>query len=145
MMIKYLVLISALVGWVTANAQVREVLFNSFPADSVTSIKFNMQDSTVIHGWHNSAIFIETEVTMSGCPESLLKHAVGQGRYIVETLREGQKITLKHQHNRPQINYPRGSCTEVVVHRIYLPGDFKMVDPTEWKRSDELSKSTLNY
>ena len=144
-MIKYLILINVFIGCVTADAQVREVLFTSFPADSVTSIKFNMQDSTMIHGWHNSAIFIETEVTMSGCPESLLKHAVSQGRYIVEAVREGQKITLKHLPNRPQINYPRGTCTEVVVHRIYLPGDFKMVNPTEWKRSDELSKSTLNY
>ncbi len=130
----------------SSNAQVREMMFNSFPADSVLQVKFDFQDSLVVHSWHNSAIFIETEVIMTGCPESLLKHAMAKGRYRIEANRMNQTLILKQSElTRAPINYPKGTCDELVLHRIYLPTDFKTQDHLEWHRSDEVSKSTINY
>jgi hypothetical protein len=146
MMLKFIAIIGLLSLSYTSQAQVREVLFNSYPADSATSVTFNFQDSLIIYSWHNSAIFIETEVVMTGCPESLLKHAVAKGRYRVDADRADQTLTLKQSElSRAPINYPKGTCEELILHRVYLPTDFKTTDQLEWHRAEEVSKSTINY
>lgn len=146
MMLKFIVILGVLGFNYASNAQVREVLFTSYPADSAMMVTCNFQDSILIYSWHNSAIFIETEVVMSGCPESLLKHAIAKGRYRIDADRVDQTLTLKQSElSRAPINYPKGTCEEMILHRIYLPTDFKTKDQQEWHRTDEVSKSTINY
>lgn len=128
-----------------AQAQFREVIYTSIPADTATQIKFELSDSFEIVTWYNSALFIETRILMSGCPESLLKHVAEDGRYDLEYLRVESTMTFSQPSLRKVISYPKGACEEVVTYKFYIPADFEQVGPTEFIRKSEVSKTTLNY
>jgi hypothetical protein len=128
------------------SAQFRETAFSSFPADSMCRIELQIPDSLVVHSWHNSAIFVETEVLMDGCSESTLKHTVSQGRYALLDQRQGPNMVFRPAVNRQGgLTTPRGFCTETVTYRIYLPSDFYEESPGVWVREFERNKSTINY
>lgn len=127
------------------HAQFREVIYTSVPADTVTQVKLNLQDSFEIVTWYNSAIFIETRVLMNGCPESLLKHVSKDGRYDLDHLRAETTMTFSQTSDRKVISYPKGTCEEIVKYKFYIPSDFEEVSPTEFIRKSEVSKTTLNY
>lgn len=127
-------------------AQFRETVFSSFPADSVSRIELRIPDSLVLRSWHNSAVFVETEVLMDGCSESTLKHTVSLGRYALLDQREGTGIVfLPAVDRKGGLSTPRGYCAETVTYRIYLPSDFREESPGVWVRSEERNKSTINY
>lgn len=128
-----------------AQAQFREILYATIHTDSVLSLHIDLLDSAQVFTWHNSAIFIETEVTMSGCPESLLRHVAKDGRYALVSKTAGDKMTIVQTKVRPVLNGPKGSCDEWVKHRIYIPADFVVAGRGDWVRSEPHSKTTLNY
>lgn len=129
-----------------ASAQFRETAFSSFPADSMCRVELKIPDSVLVRSWHNSAIFVETEVLMDGCSESTLKHTVSQGRYALLDQRQGPNMVFRPAVNRQGgLTTPRGYCAETVTYRIYLPADFYEESPGVWVREFELNKSTINY
>lgn len=140
------VLILMLLAATQAGAQVREVVFTSFPADSVLQVRIDLADSVEVLTWNNSAIFVETQVDMTVCSENLLKAAVEKGRYRVDSSRSGQGIVLKQADTkRVVLNSPKGACGESVVHRIYLPAGLKPSGDRTWSRPEDSNKTTINY
>lgn len=128
------------------SGQTREVIFTSFPADSVSRIILEIPDSLVVQTWFNTAVFVETEITMSGCPENTLKHTIGQGRYALQQTRENGTLRLRPAvERRGGLTTPRGYCEEQVLFRIYVPADFNALDVRNWEREEETSKTTINY
>lgn len=141
-----LLLLMLLSGAFRADSQVRELVFTSFPADSVLQVSVDIADSVEVRSWHNSAIFVETQVDMTVCSENLLKAAVEKGRYGVAGSRTGQGIVLKQADmKRVVLNSPKGACGELVVHRIYLPVGFKPGGDRVWSRPEDSNKTTINY
>lgn len=141
-----MVLITLLLGALRANGQVREVVFSSFPADSVLHVRVDVTDSVEVKTWNNSAIFVETLVEMTVCSENLLKAAVEKGRYGVDSSRSGDGIVIKQSDNkRVVLNSPKGACGEMVVHRIYLPAGFSPGGDRIWRRPEDTNKTTINY
>lgn len=127
-------------------AQSREVVFTSFPADSVTHLTLEAPDSIVVRTWHNSAIFVESEIILSGCASHILRHTVENGRYALQARREGTRLSVVAQSNdRGGFNTPRGYCEEKVLHRIFIPADFAPDETGGWIRTEEKSRTTINY
>lgn len=142
-------------NWITAalifvfsmvvSGQGREKIFAHFVADSITVIDLNFKDSVVIDTWHNSAVFVETSIVMTGCPENTLKHLIKQGRY--DAIAEKSETTMSiraAKSPRDVLNTPRGTCIEEVVYKIYIPADFESTSNVKWVRREEKSRTTIN-
>lgn len=128
------------------DAQVREVIFSSFPADSMLQVRMETTDSVEVRTWNNSAIFVETQVDMTGCSENLLKAAVEKGRYRMDASRSAQGILLRQADSkRVTLNSPKGACGETVIHKVYLPVGFRSAGDRLWSRPEDTNKTTLNY
>jgi hypothetical protein len=128
-----------------AKAQFREFRYTTVLADSALQLQIRLLDSIEIFPWYNSAVLIETEVNMSGCPESLLRHVAGDGRYTLVGSHTSEKISFVQEKPRGVLNGPKGPCDEVIRHRIYIPADFESAGKGKWTRSEPHSKTTINY
>lgn len=130
---------------VALSGQGREKIFAHFIADSITIIDLIFKDSVVIETWHNSAVFVETSIIMTGCPENTLKHLIKQGRY--DAIAEKSETTMAiraAKSPRDVLNTPRGTCLEEIIYKIYIPADFESDSAVKWVRKEEKSRTTIN-
>ena len=129
----------------TAQGQLRRVLHQSIPADSVAILHLTITDSTTVQTWHNSAIFIESAVSLAHCQEGIFRHVIDKGRYALNAQREGSTMTLVQAvPERAHLTSPQGPCDETIVHRIYIPRGFEAMADGTWQRTTEINRSTLN-
>lgn len=133
-------------GWATsAFGQLRQILYTTIPADSILNIRIVMDDDVQVKPWHNSSVFIETEVVLATCQEGIFDHVVAKGRYaVMSTSQPPQLVIRQGVPKRAPLTSPKGPCDETIIHRIYVPDDFRELDGKQWSRPENLNRSTIN-
>lgn len=133
-------------AWTTNTfAQLRQILYTTIPADSILNIRFDLDDEYRVKPWHNSSVFIETEVVLATCQEGVFDHVVAKGRYAIASVSQSPKLIIRQGvPKRAGLTSPKGPCDETIIHRIYVPDDFREVDSQQWSRSENLNRSTIN-
>lgn len=133
-------------NWATsAFGQLRQILYTTIPADSILDIRFDLDDDYRVKPWHNSSVFIETEVVLATCQEGIFDHVVAKGRYAMVASSQPPRLIIRQGvPKRAGLTSPKGPCDETIIHRIYVPDDFREVDARQWSRPENLNRSTIN-
>ncbi|MCF8239165.1 MAG: hypothetical protein K9I85_13475 [Saprospiraceae bacterium] len=128
-----------------ASGQLRQILYTSVPGDSILTLQIDLQDSFSVHTWHNSAVFIESEIVLATCQDGIFKYVVEQGRYALKSVSKAPSLSISQAiPKRAGLTSQNGPCDETIHHRIFIPSDFVMENNRRWTRKESLNKSTIN-
>ncbi len=134
-----------LLSFQTINAQLSQVIHQTFDIDEATSISLNLVGEYEIEKWPGNTIMTETSVQIYDATPSILKHFISAGRYEIlgESTDDSYGLTAKDSE-RKAIQTRRGDCYEFIKMRVFVPEDFDVVDQKNLVRVIEEEVSTNN-
>ena len=118
----------------SALAQMERTVYQSFEIDSVQTITLDIVGDYEINVWAGNSILTETNIQIWKASPQLLDYFIEEGRYEIVAVTTPSSATLSSKHpTRKPIKTKTDECTEIVTLKIFVPDNFKLVNPTDKK------------
>ncbi len=124
-----------LLSFQTINAQLSQVIHQTFDIDEAASVSIDLVGEYEIEKWAGNTIMTETSIQIYDATPSILKYFVRTGRYEILGKDNDSSYNLSAKDTeRKTIKTKRGECYEFVKIRVFVPEDFDIDNPKQLVR-----------
>lgn len=118
-------------------SQWREILHQTFEADSIHNVQLDIFGDYEIEPWAGNTILTETKVSLDCGNKNILEFLIEQGRYALEGKRTGADLLIVSKDKvRNPMRTNDQDCKETARVRIFLPDDFEQTGDHGWRNPD---------
>jgi hypothetical protein len=137
---KHVLLFALLFPAVLMQAQLQQIIHQSFALDEMNEINLDLYGEYEIEMWPGSEILTETKIKLTNAKNSILKYLIENKRYAVklDTIDERIVTLLSSDQERRAIKTSKGTCVEEISIRIFMPDFFEKKTEKNWVRSKPL-------
>lgn len=122
-------LLSSLPAW----SQWREILHQTFEADSVREVSLDIFGDYQVELWAGNTILTETKVGIDCGSKNILTFLIEGGRYDLEgKSSDGNLLIISKDKVRNPMRRNDKDCQESVQVRIFIPDDFEKNGEHGW-------------
>lgn len=137
---KHVLLFALLFPAVLMQAQLQQIIHQSFALDEMNEVNLNLYGEYEIEMWPGSEILTETKIKLTNAKNSILKYLIENKRYAVKLDTIGERVVtlLSSDQERRAIKTSKGTCVEEISIRIFMPDFFEKKAEKNWVRSKPL-------
>ena len=137
---KHVLLFALLFPAVLMQAQLQQIIHQSFALDEMNEVNLNLYGEYEIEMWPGSEILTETKIKLTNAKNSILKYLIENKRYAVklDTIDERIVTLLSSDQERRAVKTSKGTCVEEISIRIFMPDFFEKKTEKNWVRSKPL-------
>lgn len=137
---KHILLFVLLFPAVLMQAQLQQIIHQSFAVDEMNEINLDLYGEYEIEMWPGSEVLTETKIKLTNAKNSILKYLIENKRYAVklDTIDERIVTLLSSDPERREIKTSKGICVEEISIRIFMPDFFEKKTEKNWVRSKPL-------
>ena len=137
---KHLLLFALLFPAVLLQAQLQQIIHQSFALDEMNEVNLDLYGEYEIEVWPGSEILTETKIMLTNAKNSILKYLIENKRYAVklDTIDERIVTLLSSDQERRAVKTSKGTCVEEISIRIFMPDFFEKKTEKNWVRSKPL-------
>lgn len=135
-----LLLFSFLFLSISANAQLRKTVHQTFEVGDARNINLDVFGEYEIEAWPGNTIMSETKIELYDASPHILKFFLEEKERYKLTLNGegGESINLvSNDKERRGIQYKGKECFEAVKLKLYIPEDFEEVNPKTLRKKAE--------
>lgn len=138
---KYTLLIfSFLFISISANAQLRKTVHQTFEVGEARNINLDVYGEYEIEAWPGNTIMSETKIELYDASPHILKFFMEEKERYMFTLSgagEASINLISNDKERRSIQYRGQECFEQVKVKLYIPEDFEAVNPKTLRKKEE--------
>ncbi|MGK0364352.1 MAG: hypothetical protein ACI85O_001409 [Saprospiraceae bacterium] len=135
-----LLLFSFLFLNISANAQLKKTVHQTFEIGEARNINLEVYGEYEIESWSGNTIMSETKIELYDASPHILKFFMKEKeRYMLTLNGEGEESVnlVSNDKERRSIQYKGKECFEQVKVKLYIPEDFIEINPKTLRKKDE--------
>ena len=135
-----LLLFSFLFISISANAQLKKTVHQTFEIGEARNINLDVYGEYEIEAWPGNTIMSETKIELYDASPHILKFFMEEKeRYKLTLNGEGEESInlVSNDMERRSIQYKGNDCYELVKVKLYIPEDFVAVNPKTLRKKIE--------
>jgi len=135
-----LLLLSFLLSSISAHAQLKKTVHQTFEIGDARNINLNVHGEYEIEAWPGNTIMTETKIELYDASPHILKFFMDEKeRYKLRLDGEGEENVslVSIDQERRSIQYKGKECFEQVKLKLYVPEEFVEVNPKTLRKKEE--------